>query len=137
MKQASLLLLLLVLGCESNQSTASGAPTPRDIRIAAADAFTGRYAHSRLSGWDIRASAAGVDCDVLFVRTSIILEDSLIEAMHYGAGAYDVYTGGVQQFCRDRTFRGVAYKDASEKVWTYGAVTIGEGESLQPCRKGA
>jgi hypothetical protein len=137
MKLVSLLLLLSVLACESNQPASPGISTPRDTRIAAAHAFTGRYAHSRLSGWDIRASAAGADCDVLFVRTSIILEDSMIEAMHYGAGAYDVYTGGVQQFCRDRTFRGVAYKDASEKVWTYGAVTIGEGESLELCRGGA
>lgn len=131
--RALLLLSLFVLACESNQPSSLKVTTDRDNRMAAARSFTGIYEHSRLSKWTVRASVAGAGCDVLFVRTSIILEDSMIEAMHYGAGAYDVYPGGVQQFYRDRAFRGVAYKDSSERVWTYGAVTTAEGESLTPC----
>jgi hypothetical protein len=57
----------------------------------------------------------------------------MVEAMHYGAGAYDIYDGGVQQFLRERAFRGVAYKDGSGRVWTYGAVTQNEAEALVPC----
>lgn len=103
-------------------------------RISAADVFTGRYAQSRFSQWNIRANAAGADCDVLFVRTSLILDDSMIEALHYGAGTYDLFEGGVQQFSRDRVFRGVAYKDGSGKVWVYGDVTIPEAERMKACR---
>lgn len=108
--------------------------TGSDVRVASADQFTQRYAQSRLSGWNVRASAAGTDCAVLFVRANIILEDSMIEAMHYGAGAYDIYDGGVQHFYRQRAFRGVAYKDSSGRVWTYGAVDETEAEALTPCR---
>jgi len=133
MKASGLLFLFLVIACESRQPVSM---TARDSRIAAADLFTRRYEHSRFSGWDIHANAAGGDCHVLLIRASIVLDDSMIEAIHYGAGSYGVVNGGVQQFYRDWWFRGVAYKDASERVWTYGAVTLGEGETLEPCRKG-
>jgi hypothetical protein len=66
--------------------------------------------------------------------TAMIMDESMIEAMHYGAGAYDVYSGGVQQFCRERTFRAVVYRDPSLRTWTYGAVNETEAETLQPCR---
>ena len=56
------------------------------------------------------------------------------EAMHYGTGAYGLYAGGVNQFSRDRTFRGVAYKDGSGQLWFYGNVSRAEAESLRPCR---
>lgn len=133
MTRASLLLLLFV-ACESNQPTSPHPVTAvRDQHISAADAFTQQYAASRLAAWNIKAGAAGSDCDVLFVRTSIILEDSMIEALHYGAGAYNVYPGGVQKFYRDREFRGVTYTDPSERVWTYGKVDEDEGKELTPC----
>lgn len=128
MKRLSLLFVFLLFACESHQPVSPAAPTDRDVRIAAARTLTDRYAVSRLGAWGIRASAAGADCGVLFITTSLILEESMIEALHYGAGAYDVYAGGVQQFSRDRSFRGVAYKDASEKKWEYGEV-----DSLAPC----
>ena len=131
-----MLLLTAVITCESNRMKSPRKPSSSDGRIAAANAFTRRYAQSRFSGWNIRADAAGTDCDVLLVRTSIVLEESMIEAMHYGAGAYDIYDGGVQHFCREQTFRGVAYKDASDRVWTYGAVSVAEAEGMTACRKG-
>lgn len=133
-KRAALLFLLFAIGCESNPTGVSAALSERGSRIAAADLFTRRYTHSRFSGWNIRAGAAGADCDVLFVQSSIVLDDSMVEAIHYGAGSYGVVNGGVQQFYRDWWFRGVAYKDASERVWTYGDLAAGEGEGLAPCR---
>jgi hypothetical protein len=118
---------------------AAAACTPKstqprnNARVRDASVFTEHYSKSRLAQWNVRARAAGADCAVLFVETAIILEDSMIEAMHYGAGAYDIYDGGVQRFSRERAFRGVAYKDKSGRVWTYGAVTTAEAERLAPC----
>ena len=123
-----LTLFCLTIGCKGDRSAAPG----RHAQIAAADALTKRYASSRLASWQLRASAAGRDCAVLFVQTPIVLEDSMVEAMHYGGGAYGVYAGGVRQFVRDRAFRGVAYKDASGRIWTYG-VAPHEAEELVPC----
>jgi hypothetical protein len=105
-----------------------------DIHVMAADHFTRRYSQSRLSAWNVRADAAGSDCAVLYIEASLILEDAMVEAMHYGAGRYDIYDGGVQQFCRDRAFRGAAYKDSTGKMWTFGAVTREEAETLKRCR---
>lgn len=118
--------LLLASACQSNQAS--------DVHVAAAQSFTRLYSKSRLSGWNVQARAASPDCSVLLVETSIVMEASIIEAMHYGAGAYDVYDGGVQRFYRDRGFRGVAYKDTSGAIWTYGEVTAHEAETLAPCR---
>jgi len=131
MKRAITLLLLTLLAnaCESDRPN-----TPHNEHIAAAGMFTDRYAHSRLAHWDIRARAAGADCGVLLIETAIVMEDSMVEALHYGGGAYDVYEGGAQQFWRDRGFRGVAYKDGTGRVWTYGDVTMAEGQALTPCR---
>ncbi len=99
---------------------------PTNPHAAAARLFTQRYAQSRFKAWNVRAAAVGGDCDVLLVETSIVLEDSMIEAMHY--------EGGVQRFYRDRRFRGVAYKDSSGRIWTYGGITTAEAETLKPCR---
>ena len=116
-----------VFSCESNQLRAA-----KNVQVAAADAFTSRYARSRLAPWDVEAHAAGADCRVLFVQTKIVMEDSMVEALHYGGGAYDVYQGGVQQYSHDRAFRGVAYRDGSGRVWTYGDVRT--PEALAACR---
>lgn len=126
-KSAGAIAILTVLSCTPNPATS------HDLRVRDADLFTQRYAQSRLARWNVRASAAGKDCAVLYVETSMILEDSMIEAMHYGAGAYDIHDGGVQQFLRERAFRGVAYKDRSGRLWTYGAVTPTEAERLARC----
>ena len=133
-----LVAALGVLTCEFNRRGAtpaqSAAPaSSNDPRVADARKFTELYSASRMKRWDIRAAAAGKDCNVLFIRTSLVLEDSLIEAVHFGAGDYDVYNGGVQQFYRDRHFRGVAYQDASNHVWTYGDVSIAEVDTMRPC----
>jgi hypothetical protein len=124
----SLLSIALIIACESNPK-----PSPHDLRVAAARAVTQRYAHSRLESWRIRASAAGSDCDVLLVDTSVLMEDSMVEALHYGGGAYDVDGGGVERVCRARAFRGVAYRDSAARLWTYGDVTADEARTLRPC----
>ncbi len=104
-----------------------------DPRATAASVLTQRYAHSPLAAWKVRGSTAGADCDVLLVETSVIMEDSMIEALHYGAGAYGVVDGGVQRFYRQCAFRGVAYRDSSGRLWTYGGVTQEEAERLKRC----
>jgi hypothetical protein len=121
-----MILALLAATCESR-------PRPSSNHVAAANVFTARYAHSRFAGWKVRASARGRDCDVLLVETDMVMEDSMVEAMHYGAGAYGVIDGGVQRFCRDRAFRGVAYKDSSGRIWAYGDVTAQDAATLPRC----
>jgi len=124
----AIFIALATASCKSDRST------PRDLerQLTSANAFTIRYQHSPLSTWNVRAHVAGSDCDVLYVETSIILEDAMIEAMHYGAGAYEnIYPGGVQRFSKEHAFRGVAYKDVSGRVWTYG--DIAKTEALTPC----
>ena len=121
------ILILLTAACESNLRPATG-----NDRVLAADAWTRHYAESRLKKWSLRAHAAGGDCNVLYVETPMLLEDSLIEALHYGTGAYAIYEGrGVQYFCRQRAFRGVAYRDRSGSVWTFGNVSA--SEALDRC----
>jgi hypothetical protein len=121
-------MVTVLAACESNPK-----PSASDVRIAAARTFSQRYAHSWLAGWNVRARVAGRDCDVLLVDTSIIMEDSMIEALHYGGGTYGVVDGGVQNFYRQRSFRGVVYKDSTARVWTYGGVTSEEVPTLQRC----
>jgi hypothetical protein len=110
------------------------AESPREKRIAAASLLTRRCAASRLAKWNIRGIAAGADCSVLLVDTSMVLDDSLVEAIHYGTGPYAVVDGGVRQFSRLRAFRAVAYRDRIGRVRTYGDLTQTEAEELQPCR---
>lgn len=124
----TLLVLFGTAACELSRQAKD------EERITAASVFTNHYAQSRLSRWNVRGYAAGTDCGVLFVETSIILEDSMVEALHYGAGAYGAYKGGVLQFSRDRAFRGVAYRDSSKRVWAFGNVSRDEAEALAPCR---
>ena len=114
------------------------APAPqhseRDDRIEAASLLTGRFAASPLAEWNVRGAAAGADCGVLVVETSMVLEDSVVEAIHYGTGAYTVYDGGVRHFSRERAFRGVVYRDATGRVWTYGDLPRADRGKLEPCR---
>lgn len=128
-RSAGLAVCLMATVCAPRQQ-----PSPREDRIVAASQLTGRCAVSRLAKWNIRGAAAGADCSVLLVDTSMVLEDSLVEAIHYGTGAYAVVDGGVRRFTRERTFRGVAYRDRTGHVWTYGDLTRPEAEELRPCR---
>ena len=126
----ALSLVLYAVHC----APAPSRPPDSGPRIDAAGVFTERYAHSAMSRWKIRANAAGSDCAVLLVQTSIVLDDSMVEAMHYGAGNYDVYAGGAQQFSTERNFRAVAYKDVTGRVWRFGALTADEADHLTACR---
>jgi hypothetical protein len=129
LRSIGLVVLLGATVCAPQQQ-----PSPREHRIAAAALFTRRCAASRLARWNIRGSAAGADCGILLVDTSMVLDDSLTEAIHYGTGAYAVVDGGVRHFTHDRSFRGVAYRDRTGHVRTYGELTPAEAEDLQPCR---
>lgn len=113
----------------AHSSAASLQPrqSSREERIEAAAALTAQYANSRLADWKIRARAGGADCDILTVHTSVIMEDSMVEALHYGAGAYDVYDGGIEQFYKHERFRGVIYKDATNHPWMYGSIGAEDG----------
>jgi hypothetical protein len=119
-----MLFIVLMLSCQ---------PSAKRNHVVDAGTFTSRYANSRLSKWNVRASAAGADCGVLIIDTSIILEDSMVEALHYGAGPYGVLEGGIQRFCTDRSFRAVAYRDSSGRIWTYGDVSAAEVKRLKRC----
>jgi hypothetical protein len=121
--------LCIVLSCNSRQ-----AASRTNVHVTAATLLTQRYATSPFAAWHIRATAAGSDCSVLVLQTEIILEDAMIEAMHYGAGAYNTFPGGVKQFTTDHAFRGVIYEDVSGRRWPYGAVTEREKEEVTQCR---
>lgn len=125
-------LTLLVIHC-TNDDVWNRPPAIKE-RVVAAQLLTSDCAASRLAALNVRASAAGGDCGILFIETPVILEDAIVEAMHYGTGAYDLYRGGVNQYSRARTFRGVAYKDGSGQLWLYGNVSRSEAESLRPCK---
>ncbi len=132
MTRALLIIAVLILvACA--RCTKRPAATPPDVHVTAARILMQRYAASRFRPWHIRVTAAGSDCRVLLLQADIILEDSMVEAMHYGAGSYDTYEGGVQQFLRTYSFRGASYQDASGHVWTYGNLSASEAERLVPC----
>lgn len=104
-----------------------------DVRIASAVLLTSRYARSPLAEWNIRVKAAGPDCKILVVNIGVIMDDSMIEAMHYGAGPYGIFEGGVKRYYLERSFRGVAYKDASGKTWPFGSLSESESKEPDPC----
>jgi hypothetical protein len=130
-----LLATMTAIACESHRPEPPRLPIADLDHADSASRFNALYAKSRFSHWNLRASAAGSKCDVLFVQTAVLLDEPMIEALHYGAITYDMYEGGVQQFSRDRAFRGVTYQDPSGRIWTYGAVDIREAEKLAPCRR--
>lgn len=120
--------------CDPRPSAAPPQQADRKARMRAADDFTRRYAHSRMACWNVHAAAAGARCGVLLIQVAVVMEDSMVDAMHYGTGPYDVLEGGVDRFYRSRTFRGVTYRDATGRVWPYGAVLRTETHELAPCR---
>lgn len=135
MRTCTVLLLttMILIACESRRPEPPRVPMADLDHSDSVNSFNTRYRNSRFSQWDLRASAAGSRCDVLLVQTKILLDEPMIEALHYGAITYDPYEGGVQQFSRDRAFRGVTYRDPSGRVWAYGAVSVREAEKLAPC----
>ena len=125
MRRIALLTLLALAACRSE-------PDVELAHVNAAKEFTQRYSRSRLGPWKVRASAAGADCAVLLVHAGIMLDDSTVDALHHGTGAYDVYAGGVEQFSKHRQFRAVAYQDASGRIlWPTGAHRT--ADPLAPC----
>jgi hypothetical protein len=104
-----------------------------DGHISAASALTRRYALSRFQQWNVRASAAGKDCSVLLVETSVVLDESMVEAMHYGIGPYAIEERGLQSFSQDGGFRGVVYKDPTARVFPYGDLGAEDPKSLAAC----
>lgn len=106
--------------------------SPNGGRIEAARALTERYAHSRLAAWNVRVRAAGRDCGVVLVDTTVIMGDSAVEALHYGGGRYGIDGRGIEHFRREQQFRGVAYRDSTARVWMYD-VTPEEARTLTPC----
>jgi hypothetical protein len=107
--------------------------TSENVRVAAAKLLNTRYGLSRLAAWNVRVHAAGTDCRVLLVQTGVVLDDSMVEAMHYGIGSYVVYEGGVQRYYMERDFRGVVYRDASGRNSAFGSVPDSEVEALELC----
>ena len=135
-----LLLFIAVAGSRCNEEhgpailAAAAEPSPpRAAYVASAAELTARYGTSYLGAWHVRGHAAGADCNVLVVETSVVLEESQVEALHYGSGAYDVVPGGVQQFARDHHFRGVIYNVCTGGVWHYGVGNL-EASRLQACQ---
>jgi len=134
---APAVIVLVFTGCESQTPVAPRTPlvvkntTPY---VEAARRLTQRYTESPMAAWKVKADAAGTNCDVLFIQIATVLDTSMVDAIHYGVAAYDFVPGGVKQFGRTNAFRGVAYKDASGYVWTYGKIKAADARSLQPCR---
>jgi hypothetical protein len=131
------LLIFTVAACESH--TPVSPPHPAVVRnttqyVEAARRLTQRYTTSPMAGWNVKADAAGRNCDVLFIETATVLETSMVDAIHYGVAAYDFLPGGVKQFGRLNAFRGVAYQDVTGYRWRYGNVSAAEAQSLKPCR---
>ena len=93
----------------------------------------GSIAQSKLAAWNVRASAAGRDCSVLLIDTSVVMEESMVEALHYGGGDYSIVDdAGAERFCRQRAFRGVAYRDATGRIWAYD-LSADEARTLKRC----
>lgn len=122
----------LAVGCQrSADQTAGSKSSSAKARVVAASDLARIYGASTISEWRIRARAA--DGDVLVIEMAVIMEPSMIEAMHYGTGGYGaIVEGGVQRFYREHGFRGVAYRDGSDKIWTFGAASEGAAASLSP-----
>lgn len=130
---SALTFAILIASCVRHDSS-SVADHARDARITAADVFTRRWQSAPLAKWKMRGRAAGADCRVLVVDTPMLLDDTTVEAMHYGTGHYTSDEGGIRRFSSDHAFRGVVYRDQTRHFWFFGDVRRDESESLQPCR---
>ena len=128
----------LILAVDSEIRTAAPDHVESSVvhrnHAADADELTAEFAHSRFAGWHIRGTAVGNDAAVLCVSIAIVLDDSMVEALHYGGGFYDVTAGGIQGFMRAHRFRGVVYVDKTGRVWKYGLVSASEAHAAEILR---
>ena len=129
------MIVTLIAAIAIGQCTQEQTPqrSAAKARIDAARLFTRDCSISRLSEWKVQGRAAGSDCGILLIDTQMILEDAIVEAMHYGTGAYHLYRGGINHFTHERSFRGVVYRDGSGQTWLYGEVSRDEAQTLRPC----
>ncbi len=121
MKRIAPLALALAL-------SACNVPRAEESAATAAAAFTRQHAKHNL-----QAFVAGSDCRVLLIGTETTFDDELVETIQYGTGDYDAF-GGVDRFAHERGFRAVVYRDSAGTLWTYGATTRDEAQSLPRCR---
>lgn len=131
----ALFCALAAIACESHSPAARQYPGNSAPRREAAQRLTMRYADSPVGSWNVRATAAGTNCEVLLIEMPMPVDTSTVEAMHHGVAAYDFFPGGVNRFRREHAFRGVAYKDSSGYLWEYGNITAADLQALTPpCR---
>ena len=67
----------------------------------------------------------GIGLLKVFVQTPVVMERTMVDAMHYGLGSYRISDTSIDELYRARGFRGVLYKDGSKRLWVYGEVTEG------------
>jgi len=115
------LALLVLTNCEFKRPESP-------VRAALEDSLV-----SSLGQWDVSVHPAGADCDVLSIESGLILDETMVESMHYGTSSWRIHGGSVYRFMREQGYRGVAYRDRTGKTWTYGAVTADEVKSLPRC----
>jgi hypothetical protein len=104
-------------------------------RVRAAKRFTTLYSLSRLSGWHMKAKAAGADCSVLVVDIGTEVTEERLETLHLGAPdpSYDISPGGSGALALDHGFRSVVYRDAADHVWVYTPY-LTDVSDLRPCK---
>lgn len=103
------------------------------IACDAGDVSEQASAARQLASYELNASAAGSDCRVLLIETKTGFDDELVESIQYGTGDYAAF-GGVERLAHERRFRAVVYRDHDGGLWTYGATTRNEAQSIRSCR---
>ena len=74
-KLATLLLFAMAIAhCRTKQQP----DHRRQLLVNAAKSLTARCATTGLRVWSVKAQAAGSDCRVLYIHTSVVLEDAMI-----------------------------------------------------------
>ncbi|MDQ3283039.1 MAG: hypothetical protein M3Q69_16690 [Acidobacteriota bacterium] len=128
----------LLLDCHQSPTAPVHRSRSRAAYVESANTFTDHYGVSQLPAWQLHANAAsaatGDTCDVLLVETPMVLDTTVVDALHYGTNQPESIKGGIQKFYRRAVFRGVVYKDSTGRTWTYGNVTEDEAQQLVPCR---
>lgn len=103
-------------------------PRAGDEAATNAALFTMQHAKHHL-----HAAVGGSDCHVLVIETETKFDDDLVESIQFGTGEYVAF-GGADQFARDHGFRAEVYRDPAGGLWTYGATTRDEAQSMPRCR---
>lgn len=84
--------------------------------ILAADELTGMFHVHPLDEYRITAYASGQDCTTLLLTSTIVLDDNMVEDLHFGGGV-PAYRNGVMGFALARGFSRVKYVDTWGKTW--------------------